>query len=384
VDEPVMERADQHQVVEVRSPTLVPPDDVVGLREASRATSGESALAVPVLQVSNHPRRGLSGHATEPDGQTALLFDDGLDPCVARQPTSRVRADRRPVLDLALAQLVVGSVEARVHDQRRPVRVTIGVVPRRTQGDEGIGPPRTGPGRPVLFRHDRQAVREPVEHLRDDRALCGGQLGLQAESAAFVERPPRQESAAIRLLGLARRPARDDVGLPPDRAARNVTGPDQQARLGLRCGEPRQLDRLVDVQLARCERLGGAGERLERVSGGDPSSRLPLGQAVPDREPVRRVASADVSPARPSVDVGEKPEQPTMARRETRMLGVDLADQLVFAVVVHPDLARSRGRKGSVSNIRSDVKDIDRHPRRRDRPRGRPTRVRSSGRAPSR
>ncbi len=81
--------------------------------------------------------------------------------------------------------------EARVHDQHRPVGVTIGVVPGRTQGDEGIGPPSTGPVRPALFRHDREAVREPVEYLRDDRALCGGQLGLQAESPALVERPPR-------------------------------------------------------------------------------------------------------------------------------------------------------------------------------------------------
>ena len=63
----VMERAHEHQVVEIRSSAVVPPDDVVRLREASRATAGEPALAVAVLQVSNHPRRRLSGHATEPD-----------------------------------------------------------------------------------------------------------------------------------------------------------------------------------------------------------------------------------------------------------------------------------------------------------------------------
>jgi hypothetical protein len=61
---------------------------------------------------------------------------------------------------------------------------------------------------------------------------------------------------------------------------------------------------------------------------------------------VGRVASADVSPARPPVDVGEKPQQPTMARRETRMLGIDLADQLFFTGLLHPDLVRSRGEDG--------------------------------------
>jgi hypothetical protein len=84
---------------------------------------------------------------------------------------------------------------------------------------------------------------------------------------------------------------------------------------------------------------------------------------------VGRVASADVSPARPPVDVYEESEQPSMARRETRMLGIDLADQFFFTALLHPDLVRSRGEDGeTISNIRSDVKDIDRYPRRRDRP----------------
>jgi hypothetical protein len=110
---------------------------------------------------------------------------------------------------------------------------------------------------------------------------------------------------------------------------------------------------------------------------------------------VGRVASADVSPARPPVDIGEKPEQPTMARRETGMLGVDLADQIFFTARLHPDLVRSRGRMEKISNIRSDVKDIDHvfetagiDPQASETAgtdlRGNPSRARSSGRAPSR
>src|SRR4029453_9366323 len=51
----------------------------------------------------------------------------------------------------------------------------------------------------------------------------------QGERAPLLQRPPRQEAASFGLLRLVRRPACDDVRLTPDRAARNATGPDQQA-----------------------------------------------------------------------------------------------------------------------------------------------------------
>jgi hypothetical protein len=56
VDESMMERADQQEVVQVRSAAMPPPHDVVGLGKSSRPAPGEPALAVPVADLAEHPR----------------------------------------------------------------------------------------------------------------------------------------------------------------------------------------------------------------------------------------------------------------------------------------------------------------------------------------
>src|SRR5262245_23031752 len=276
VDEPVMERADEHQVLEVRSPTLFPPNDVMGLRESFGAAGREAALAVPVLQVPNHPRRGLPGHATEADREAAVVLDHGLPPRVARQPASGVGIDRGPVFDLALAELAVGPVHPRVHDHRRPVGFFLGPAADRAQRNQRISPPRFGAGRPLLVRPDRQVPGKAVERLGHDRALRRRELALHPEPPSLVERPPGEGATPLHIDEILSGAARGDVGFATDRSTRDAARPDQQARLGFGRGEARQLDGLVQVQFTGSDRVRDARQGLERVGGGDPPLCLPI------------------------------------------------------------------------------------------------------------
>jgi hypothetical protein len=155
VDEPVVERAHEHQVLEVRPPSLFPPDDVVRLGEALGAAPRKAALAVPVLEVSDHPRRRLTRHATQTDRQPAFILDDRLPSGVACHPTGGVGVDGRTILDLTLPELAVRNVHAGVDDDGRPVGFVLGTASRRAQGDQSIRAPRVRAARAFLVGHGR-------------------------------------------------------------------------------------------------------------------------------------------------------------------------------------------------------------------------------------
>ena len=57
------------------------------------------------------------------------------------------------------------------------------------------------------------------------------------------------------------------------------------------------------------------------------------------------VASSGVAPGLTTVDLRDQPEQPVVTGRETRVFCVQVADQIVFVSVLHPDLSGSRGRE---------------------------------------
>src|SRR5439155_11179035 len=67
VDEPVMERADEQQIIEVRAAAVAPPHDMVSLGEPARAAAGEPALAVAIPDLTDHPDRGLAGSSAQSD-----------------------------------------------------------------------------------------------------------------------------------------------------------------------------------------------------------------------------------------------------------------------------------------------------------------------------
>ena len=83
VHEPVVEAADQQEVVQVGSTAVPPPDDVVGLREPTGTAAREAALAIAVPDLPDHPVRGLPRHPTDSDDVSVLVLDHRLHARVA-------------------------------------------------------------------------------------------------------------------------------------------------------------------------------------------------------------------------------------------------------------------------------------------------------------
>jgi hypothetical protein len=55
MDELVMERAYQQEVVEIGAASVLPPPDVMRLGELTRSASRKSALEIPVPELPYHP-----------------------------------------------------------------------------------------------------------------------------------------------------------------------------------------------------------------------------------------------------------------------------------------------------------------------------------------
>ena len=85
VDELVVERPDEEQVRQVGAATIAPLSEVMGLGESPSAASGESTFAVPVANLTNHPRGRLARGATEAEQLTGGALDNRLDTRRAQQ-----------------------------------------------------------------------------------------------------------------------------------------------------------------------------------------------------------------------------------------------------------------------------------------------------------
>src|SRR3990170_2913122 len=99
VDEPVVERADQHEVVQVGPAAVTPPADVVSFDEPAGAAAGETALAVAIANLAHHPCGRLTGGSAETEDVPVPILGDDLHPAVTQHPLDRVRVDHRTVLD---------------------------------------------------------------------------------------------------------------------------------------------------------------------------------------------------------------------------------------------------------------------------------------------
>src|SRR5262245_1784925 len=121
VDEPVVERADEDEVLEVGRPAVAPPHDVVGLREPARAAAGEPAFGVAVAELAQHRRRRLPGQAPEAHRFAGSVLEDALDPRVAQEPPGRLRMEPPTVLDQGGPLCAHEIAEPRVDDHGRTV-----------------------------------------------------------------------------------------------------------------------------------------------------------------------------------------------------------------------------------------------------------------------
>jgi hypothetical protein len=101
VDQLVVERTDEREVVERGSSTVAPPHDVVSLRESTGTAAWERASLVPIPDLPEHPLGGLSRNRADQERVAIARLHDALQPTHAGQAADRLRMDDRTVLDLA-------------------------------------------------------------------------------------------------------------------------------------------------------------------------------------------------------------------------------------------------------------------------------------------
>lgn len=81
---PVMEGADQNQVVQLGEPAILPVLDVMGVQTAGGSASGYHAAAVAMLQSAAQPAAHGAGLSSRPDHH-ALAFEPDLAGGIAGQ-----------------------------------------------------------------------------------------------------------------------------------------------------------------------------------------------------------------------------------------------------------------------------------------------------------
>lgn len=327
VHQPVVERAGQHQIVQVRATAVAPPDDVVRFGEPPRAAPGEPAFPVSVSDLPDHPRRGLAREATEADDLPGTVLGHDLHPRVAEQAPHRVGMHGRPVLDLTAAGPGLEAVGPGVDHHRGPVRIRVLRPARRAEGHQRVGAPSLRVVFVFLTRHRRDPIGDPLDRPGHDRSLRGRKLRLETEPPAVVAPPPRQRAGTLGLEDLVASGLGPQIAAVTDRGARDLLRPADQIGLVLGRCEPRELDDLVEAEPAPREGAGEAWQSPERVPGRDPPPRLPVGDAVPHREPMRQVAGARVPPRRSAIGLGDQDEQPVLGPARPLVRRVQRLDQ---------------------------------------------------------
>ena len=362
VHQPVVEEAQEDEVVEVGPASVPPPDDVMCLGEPTRPASGEPALAVAVAEQPHHRGRGLPGHPAETQWLTFFVLDHGLHPAVAHQAPRGLGVDPAPVAHLRRPSRGREIAEPSVHDHRGSIGVGIVREPARADRDERIGAPRVHGARILFARHHRKRVGDPLQRAGDDRSLRRRELGLQSEPVPVVDVPPPQEPAPLRLANVVDRPTDLEIGPPPHSRAGHEHRPSDQPCLGFEGGEPGELDDLVDPELARREGSGQVGQVFEGVACGDPAPRLPLRDALADREPLRHVARSRATPDLKPIHLGDRAEHLALDPRRLSMCRVDGVDELVRGSILlwgHPRPLPVTGEETpTIPNIRSIVKSF--------------------------
>ena len=305
VDQPMVERADEDEVLEIGRAALRPPDDVVRLGEAARPAAREDTSAITVSELPQHPRRGLAAESTDPDHLAASVLEHGLHARVAHETFDDGRREGGPLLGLAAVRALDEPVEPGVNHDRRGSKLALGAPARPAERDERVG--TSGVGVAVLAGHRRDAFHHPFDRCAHGLAVGGRELGVHLEPVVFV--PPGERARAIGHRCLERVAASLDVCPVPDRAGGHASRPPHESVLVVEVRESGQLGHLVDREETGGEGVGDRRERLELVCRPDPSLGFPKRDPVAHLDPVRAVPRAVGFPSGGPIDRDERREE---------------------------------------------------------------------------
>ena len=94
VMQPVVIRADQHEVVQIGRPAIFPMHDVMGMQSTGGATARRHTAAVAVFEGAAQPPADGAGAAPDPD-RLPLAFEPHLTGGIAEQVTPVIISQHR-------------------------------------------------------------------------------------------------------------------------------------------------------------------------------------------------------------------------------------------------------------------------------------------------
>jgi hypothetical protein len=172
VHKPVMERAQQHQVVEIGGSALCPMHEMVGVSPAGSFASGEAASLVTVPHLARKPWR----HPSRGAPHTHTIHRQ-LHPGVATQTPGRLDIQKGATFDLGAtgAGDKIGSTN--VHHQGGPIGVGVGGQAGRGDLDKSVGA-------------TRRVRLENTGHRVAGRPFSGSLQSASYQGAVVVGQPP--------------------------------------------------------------------------------------------------------------------------------------------------------------------------------------------------
>src|SRR3954453_23778067 len=148
----------------------------------------------------------------------------------------------------------------------------------------------------MLVRHLGHGSGDPVDRRGDHRALCRGHVRVQLEPPPLVAEGPCDGPHRVVVRGFVRFAAPREIALMTDACGRDLPSPRDQAVLGLRLREPRELHNLVDAELAVIQGSCDRRRVWKCRSGLDQPACLPIRHPIAHPQPLRQVACAVVGP----------------------------------------------------------------------------------------
>jgi hypothetical protein len=123
VDQSVMERADEDEVVEIAPAAISPPHDVVSLGEPRRTAAREPTLTVAVTDLPEKRRGRRALRSTGVEDAAGRIFDHGLDASVAEIAPNDLGMEHGPGLELGAVRAGGQTVGLGVDHDRRTIGV---------------------------------------------------------------------------------------------------------------------------------------------------------------------------------------------------------------------------------------------------------------------
>ena len=323
----MVERADQGEVLELRSTAVAPPPDVVRLGESSHPTAREATLAIAITDLAEHPRGRLSPGAPQPDHVAQTVFQHDLRSGVqsARRteagwstgPSSTSQPPLPSSRPLACAWITTVARSGSPSTAMRAEHIATSASARRASAP--LVPSSSGMAGMV------RATRSSARATTAPSAAGSSASSAKRRPSSKYHQPTDRARAGPTTSSIVASSSRS----PLRRIASHET---RRAHTINRSSDPGVANRVISTTLsmpsAPLERACASRGRCSSAKGGgDPTARLPVREPVADREEVRGIARALLAPRLRAHEADDRGQELAVRRPHTRVSHIHGTDE---------------------------------------------------------